>query len=686
LVVAPRHLARSYGEILRQTAILGGVALLCFVTGGLALALVPGHSIGSPIAPATGLAIALLLLLNYRIWPGLLLGATGTAMLGLPKGQLTTFAWLAASVGVALGNTLAVLAGAWFAKRFAHGLEAFRRPHTVLVFAALTAGLSTVLSPSVGIASCAVAGIASWANARAVWFNWWLGDMVSVIVISPLILVWSNKPGSHLGPTRLMEAAVLTVFLLVSCQLAFNTSFTAEKHGAPLTFLTIPFLLWSALRFGQRTTTAAAFVVACFATAATLHHQGSFALANATQGLVLLQNYLLVVTLMSLILTADVIQRRECDVSLGASEVRYRQLFEDSPQPMWIFDYETLRILDVNKASIRHYGYSRDEFLSIALTDLLPPQDVPALLKAETEARKGLEVKPDWQHLKKDGTVIDVELARHNLLFDGKQAAMVLSTDVTERKRTEREIRKLNQQLERRVSERTAQLEAANKELEAFCYSVSHDLRAPLRSVRGFSEVLLERYADKLDPRGCEFLRRACQSSQQMDLLVEDLLKLSRVGRSELKRQTVNLSALTESIAAELRVLEPKRQVTFIITPDLKAQGDERLLRIVMENLLRNAWKFTGRQPQAVIEFDVLKEPSAAFFVRDNGAGFDMAYATRLFGAFQRLHSTSEFPGTGIGLATVQRIINRHGGRAWAEGQIDKGATFYFTLPVDASF
>jgi light-regulated signal transduction histidine kinase (bacteriophytochrome) len=224
-------------------------------------------------------------------------------------------------------------------------------------------------------------------------------------------------------------------------------------------------------------------------------------------------------------------------------------------------------------------------------------------------------------------------------------------------------------------------LEAINRELEAFSYSVSHDLRAPLRSIRGFSEVLLQRYSSSLDQRGQEFLKRTCESSQQMDRLIEDLLQLSRVSRAELQHRPVNLSNLAVAIGAELRQAEPDRSVEFIVAPNLCAHADERLLRVVLENLLRNAWKFTAKQPKACIEFGFSPE-RPAFFVRDNGAGFDMAYADKLFGVFQRLHSAAEFPGTGVGLATVQRIINRHGGLTWAEGAPARGATFYFSLPV----
>ncbi|HLH53526.1 MAG TPA: ATP-binding protein [Verrucomicrobiae bacterium] len=266
---------------------------------------------------------------------------------------------------------------------------------------------------------------------------------------------------------------------------------------------------------------------------------------------------------------------------------------------------------------------------------------------------------------------------------EGRLSTLVgVGIDITAQKLAELEILRLNSELEQRVAERTAQLQATNKELEAFCYSVSHDLRAPLRSIRGFNEVLLERYSPNLDERGQEFLRRACESSRYMDDLIDDLLKLSRVGRRELIHQQVDLSELACGVIDELRSTEPGRTVEVKIMPGLRTFGDPRLLRIVLDNLLRNAWKFTSKKKEAQISFGEASAPKSAFYVRDNGAGFDPAFAGRLFGVFQRLHSASEFAGTGVGLATVQRIINRHGGQVWAEGAIDQGATFYFSLPA----
>jgi light-regulated signal transduction histidine kinase (bacteriophytochrome) len=296
--------------------------------------------------------------------------------------------------------------------------------------------------------------------------------------------------------------------------------------------------------------------------------------------------------------------------------------------------------------------------------------------------RAALNILEDFNAEKE--SLEDAQRATLNILedFEAEKAKVqavnqTLGIEIAERKQAQERVTKLNKELERHA----AQLSSANKELEAFSYSVSHDLRAPLRGIDGWSLALLEDYGDHFDKQGRQYLDRVRSETQRMGQLIDDMLQLSRLTRAEMRQEPVNLSGLAQTIAARLQETEPGRQVDFNIQAGLSARGDASLLEAVLSNLLGNAFKFTSQRAQARIEFGQTETHSQrVFFVRDNGAGFDMAYAEKLFGAFQRLHKASEFPGTGVGLAIVQRVIHRHGGRVWVEAVVNDGATFYFTL------
>ncbi len=256
-----------------------------------------------------------------------------------------------------------------------------------------------------------------------------------------------------------------------------------------------------------------------------------------------------------------------------------------------------------------------------------------------------------------------------------------LTNEAIERKRAQEEVNQLNAELERRVVERTGQLDTANKELEAFSYSVSHDLRAPLRAIDGFSKAILDDYSETLDKEACRYLERVRAGVRKMSRLIDDLLNLSHMSRSVLRRETINLTAMARGVVADLQDRESSRKVAIEIADGLTAHGDLQLTTIVLVNLLGNAWKYTAKRPEAQISFGSENQGNeVVFYVRDNGAGFDMAYVGRLFTPFQRLHQDSEFEGNGIGLATIQRIVLRHGGRIWVKAAVNEGATFFFTL------
>ena len=375
----------------------------------------------------------------------------------------------------------------------------------------------------------------------------------------------------------------------------------------------------------------------------------------------------------SLSMLMDITERKKTEIALEESERRYRDLFSNMAEEVhfWKLDRDeggrikTWRLVDVNPPALKTWGrQSVDEIRGKTTDEIFGPGStehfMPVVQKIMTEGTP-YSYEDYFPNLNKYFRFTSVPLGEYFI---------TTGADITSIKQSEKSIGRYAEELA-----------SSNQELEAFSYSVSHDLRAPLRSLSGFSRMLLEDYGEKLDAQGKDYLDRIESSSELMSQLVDDMLRLSRIGRAEMKFDAVNLSELVQSITEELRATQPTRNSEFIIQSDVIAEGDKSLLKILLQNLLENAWKYTAKVEKARIEFCTIEaNGKRVYSIKDNGAGFDMTYRDKLFKPFQRLHSSTDYPGTGIGLAIVQRIVNRHGGKAWAEGKVGVGAAFYFTL------
>ncbi len=418
----------------------------------------------------------------------------------------------------------------------------------------------------------------------------------------------------------------------------------------------------------------------------------------------------------------EISERKAAEEALLKSESKFRQIFETTTVGISLHDTNG-KFIDANPAILNILGYSREEYLNLSLKDISYYEDYQSDHDDVKKLWDGVidSFQMEKRNVHKDGRVIwgnltctivrdhlgnplysiglfqdissrkesekkerENQAALQKLLVEAERSRLGLLSLLEDQKMAEEKIRQLNTELEKRVEERTAQLVAANKELEAFSYSVSHDLRAPLRGIDGWSLALKEDYEDILDEKGNLYINRVRSEIQRMGELIDGLLMLSRVTRMETKTSRINLSEIAQTVANRLFEEFPGNSAQIIIQPEMTDSGDYNLLSIVLTNLLNNAFKFSSKVAAPKIEFGrVIIDGKPTYFIRDNGAGFDMTYAKNLFGAFQRMHKLADFPGTGVGLATVQRIINRHNGRVWAEAKVNEGATFFFTLWED---
>lgn len=391
----------------------------------------------------------------------------------------------------------------------------------------------------------------------------------------------------------------------------------------------------------------------------------------------------------------DITDRKHAEEALREKEQLFRLITENMSDTVWLMNMN-FKYIYVSPSMVKNRGYSMEELNEIPMEGIMTPESykmVISLIREEMTpdrlAQKNLAISRtiELENYRKDGSTFWSEVTM-TLLRDQEGAPsgfLGVGRNVTERKIAEEKLTQLHAGLEAMVAERTAKLERANKELESFSYSVSHDLRAPLRAIDGYSRMLIEDYSPRLDDAGRDYLERMHTAVSRMDMLIEDILKLYRLGTAEMRFEPVDLGAMARAVMDDIAARDPGRTAEVVIADNLAAVGDPALLRVILENLLSNAWKFTSKKSDARIEFGAADKPGAReFFVRDNGAGFDMKYADKLFGPFQRLHGIDEFEGTGIGLALVRRIVNRHGGTVRAEGVAGKGAVIYFSLGGNA--
>lgn len=371
----------------------------------------------------------------------------------------------------------------------------------------------------------------------------------------------------------------------------------------------------------------------------------------------------------------DITERKRTDEELRESREMFAAAFRTVQDALIISDIETGLIIDVNQAWISHWGYSREESIGRRSTELGVFTDIADRKRAlEIMRKEGRLADFEIRIRTKSGELRDAILYVEQLMLHQKSLMLTIIHDITEHKRAEIALHN-----------RTEELENANRELKSFSYSVSHDLRSPITVIQGFSNILLEDYADKIDEHGRNIINHIITGIDKMSLIIESLLNLGRISRGTIICKRIDLGLIAESVISELKLTEPQRAVQVNIESIIPAHADPKLMTIALTNLIGNAWKYTGKNPDARIDIGfTTEEDTNVYFIRDNGAGFDMKFADKLFQPFQRLHSESEYAGTGVGLAIVQRIIQRHGGRIWAESEIEKGSTFYFTLDCSA--
>jgi PAS domain S-box-containing protein len=832
----------------RFTAVLA-LAGLYFLSGKFGLSLAFLNRSASAVWPPTGLALAVLLVYGYRLWPGIFLGAFLV--------NFTTQGSLATIAGIATGNTLEALLGAWLVNRFAGGTRAFERTQNLFPYLFLAALVSTTVSATCGVTSLCLSGLEHWNLYGPVWLTWWLGDMISDVIITPLLLIWMTIPAGPIKAARILEwVALFTVVIIVGAVIFVGESFWIASDPS-LEYLALPPLLWVAFRLEVVGAITAAFILAALALWGTLHGYGPFVRADANESLLLLQAFMGAITVTGLVLALLVVDSRRAERRLQLQEAVSRVLAEAaalkeaaprilralSGEGTWdwvaiwtqnhsthqlacagiwhretseLDEFETrtrqaepgvklafaqealkrdshilirdagvpndfsrasvafaagfrtllfvplrvgdrlsgvielfrrasyelpaemLHMLEAigsqvaqfieqktaeeaqarlaaivesspdaiigktldgiitnwNEGATRVFGYSAEEMLGRPISLIIPPDRLEEEARIQDQLRRGEWIAPyETVRVRKDQARIDIALTVSPILDASGRivGAAKIGRDITEQKNTRRALtetretlRRYAEDLERRVEERTSKLQDTIRSLDAFCYTIAHDLRGPLRAIIGFSAHLMDQYHAKLDPDAVDFLTRIKNSGSRMDQLILDLLKYGRLNTEELVLEVIDLEELVRKVLSSFAdEINQKGAQVQLRAPLLAVKASAVILEQVLTNLVSNALKFVpGNSLPRVEIWTEPRDGIVRLYVRDNGIGIKPQYFSKLFRPFSRLVNDQDFSGTGIGLAIVSKGAERMGGSVGVESEPGGGSCFWIDLPL----
>ena len=675
-----RHF-QTLGLILALAAVYFGAARF-----GLLLAF--DNASATPVWPPTGIALTAVLFFGFRVSPGVFLGAL---LANLATTGLDSF-W--PSTGIAVGNTLEAVVGAWLVNRFAGGRHSFARTQTIFRFIALAAVFSTTLSATTGVACLQASGHVAPGKFPSVWLTWWIGDLVSNIIIAPLILIWNTRPVPHWKTSPAVEFLAIVALVFVAGEAVFG-GWILTRESYAIEYLTIPPLLWAAWRFGLRGASAAALALSIVAVIGTLEGHGPFAVSNRNQALVLVGVFMATFTLTAIVLASVITEREIAEQAVKESQSRLAGLVDSAMDAIITVD-SGQRIVLYNHAAEVMFGFSAAAMMGQPLNRLLPGRfhaghDGHVRAFGETGVtNRRMGALGAISGLRASGQEFPIEASISQVQVGGQKYFTVILRDITERERMENALREAQKQLqshaqklELTVEERTAKLREALSDLEAFSYSVSHDLRAPLRVMRQYSEALLEDFGGRIDEDGREFLQRIAGAAERLDTLIRDLLAYNRVVRSDVHFIPVNLDKLVTDIIEHYPELRPFRDRIEVRHPLALVLGGETFLTQCLSNLIGNAIKFVKRgEPPSVT---VRTEPRGAtvrVWVEDRGIGIDPRHHAKIFGIFERLHTLREYDGTGIGLAIVRKAVERMNGTVGFESTPGVGTRFWIELPA----